>query len=64
MKKKILVICMIIIVIVISSIFININNINKQEKNEKRYEQIKNDINKEVERYLYFIAPQWWTFDS
>lgn len=58
MKKRILVICIIIIVIVISGIFIiNLNNIKKQEKNEKRYEQIKNDINKEVERYLYFIAP-------
>ena len=59
MKKKIFVICIILIVIVISSLLIiNINNHRKQEDNIKRYNEIKNDINKELERYMYVIAPK------
>lgn len=59
MKKKIFVICVIIITIIIGSLLIiNISNYKKQEDNKKRYNEIKNNINKELERYMYVISPK------
>lgn len=59
MKKKIFVICIIIITIIIGSLLIiNISNYKKQEDNKKRYNEIKNNINKELERYMYVISPK------
>lgn len=59
MKKKIFIICIIIIAIIIGSLLIiNISNYKKQEDNKKRYNEIKNNINKELERYMYVISPK------
>ena len=56
--KKIIIIISILIIITIGNILL-INKIKqtKQNQYEKRYAEIKNDINNEMNRYLYYIAP-------
>ena len=58
MKQKLIIFLIIILAIVIGSlIFINIKSNKEQERTKKRYEEIKSDVNKELERYLYVISP-------
>ncbi len=59
MKKKIILLITFAFVIIIGSLlFINIKNYIKQEQNKKRYEEIKQDIDNELKRYMYVIAPK------
>ena len=53
--KKVLII-LFIIVIIIGAIFL-VNAYSKDSK-QKRYTEIKEDINTELERYMYVIAPK------
>lgn len=53
--KKILII-LFIIIIIIGAIFL-VNAYSKDSK-QKRYTEIKKDINTELERYMYVIAPK------
>lgn len=58
MKKRLIILVIFIVVITFSVIlFLNIKDYNKKVENEKRYEQIKKDVNNELERYMYVIAP-------
>lgn len=58
MKKKLIILIILILVIVIGSLlFINIKNHITQEQNNKRYEEIRSSVDKELERYLYVISP-------
>ena len=59
MMKKIIIIILLIFIIIGSILFINEKNNKKIEKqNNKRYEEIKKDIDTELKRYLYVIAPK------
>lgn len=59
MKKKIILLITFVFVIIIGSLlFINIKNYIKQEQNKKRYEEIKQNIDNELKRYMYVIAPK------
>lgn len=59
MKKKLIMLIIFVFVIIIGSLlFINIKNYIEQEQNKKRYEEIKNSVDKELERYLYVIGPK------
>lgn len=58
MKKKIISIILIFITLIASILFVNIMNHNIQEQNKKRYAEIKKDIDTELERYMYVIAPK------
>jgi hypothetical protein len=58
--KKILLITFIFVIIIVSLLFINIKNYIKQEQNKKRYEEIKKDIDNELKRYMYVIAPKYY----
>ena len=59
MMKKIIIIILRIFIIIGSILFINEKNNKKIEKqNNKRYEEIKKDIDTELKRYLYVIAPK------
>ena len=59
MKKKLIILIILIFVIIIGNLlFINIKNYIIQEQNDKRYEEIKNSVDKELERYLYVISPK------
>ncbi|MBO5348874.1 MAG: hypothetical protein J6A89_03530 [Clostridia bacterium] len=59
MRKKIFIIILIVILIVIASVlFVAIRNYKIQEQNTKRYEEIKKDIDTELKRYMYVIAPK------
>ena len=57
MKKKILIICIFLVIGMSVLLIISSSDNKKQDKNKKRYDEIKNDINKELERYMYVIAP-------
>lgn len=48
-----------ILIIMITGIFFILKkeSIKKEASDEKRYQTIKKDIDKEMERYLYYIAP-------
>lgn len=48
-----------ILIIMITAIFFILQkeSIKKEASDEKRYQTIKKDIDKEMERYLYYIAP-------
>ncbi|UKI28899.1 MAG: hypothetical protein L6V78_00535 [Clostridium sp.] len=54
--KKVLII-LFIIIIIIGAIFL-VNAYSKRFKTKKRYTEIKKDINTELERYMYVIAPK------
>ena len=59
MKKKIIISVLLLSLIIIGSIlFVNIKNNKIKEQNKKRYEEIKNDIDTELKRYMYVIAPK------
>lgn len=59
MKKKIIITIFLIFFIIIGSIlFVNIRNHIVEKQNKKRYEEIKRDIDTELKRYLYVIAPK------
>lgn len=59
MKKKIILLITFVFVIIIGSLlFINIKNYIKQEQNKKRYEEIKQNIDNELKRYMYVIEPK------
>jgi len=59
MKKKIIITIFLIFFIIIGSIlFVNIRNHVVEKQNKKRYEEIKRDIDTELKRYLYVIAPK------
>lgn len=64
--NKVIIISLIIMVIIVVILFLLINYKNKDEnktkddnkiKVQKRYEEIKSSIDKEMQRYLYVIAP-------
>ena len=48
-----------ILIIMITAVFFILQkeSIKKEASNNKRYQTIKKDIDKEMERYLYYIAP-------
>lgn len=61
-KTKIILIVVVIMIVVTSGIVVFINyqdKIKKEEKikNQKRYDEIKKDIDKEMQDYIYLIAP-------
>lgn len=56
--SKILIIIGILIIMIMAVFFIlQKEAIKKEASDEKRYQTIKKDIDKEMERYLYYIAP-------
>ncbi len=57
MKKKIIIL-FIIVLVTIFSIIISINIKHHKEESLKRYNEIKNDIDTELKRYIYVIAPK------
>ena len=59
-KKSFIIIIIIILLLLFLGIIISVNYIKKAEKikEQERYAEIKNDINKELERYMYVIAPK------
>lgn len=65
MKKKIIVTIFLIFLIIIGSIlFVNIKNHKIEEQNKKRYEEIRKNIDTELKRYLYVIAPKCYPEDG
>lgn len=60
MKKKIIVILIIFLFLIItgSILFMNINGNKNQKQRNERYEEIKKDIDNELKRYMYVIAPK------
>lgn len=59
MKKKIIITILLIFSIIIGSIlFVNIRNHVVEEQNKKRYEEIRKNIDTELKRYMYVIAPK------
>lgn len=65
MKKKIIVTILLIFLIIIGSIlFVNIKNHKIEEQNKKRYEEIRKNIDTELKRYLYVIAPKCYPEDG
>ena len=59
MKKKIIItILFICSIIIVSILFVNIKNHKIEEQNKKRYEEIRKNIDTELKRYLYVIAPK------
>lgn len=59
MKKKIFILILIVIFIVSAGIlFVKFKNYKIQKQNTKRYEEIKKDIDFELKRYMYVIAPK------
>lgn len=63
MRKKILVIIILVFIFLIIGYFsFNLISDNRKTKLEeirqKRYEEIRNDIDQEVKRYIYVIAPK------
>lgn len=57
MKKIIIIISILIIITIGNILLINKIKLTKQRQYEKRYTEIKNDINNEMKRYLYYITP-------
>ena len=45
-------------IIIVSILFVNIKNHKIEEQNKKRYEEIRKNIDTELKRYLYVIAPK------
>lgn len=65
MKKNIIILIIFVFIIIVGSIlFINTDNNKKQEKNKRRYEEIKEDIDNELKRYMYVIAPKCYPDSS
>lgn len=65
MKKKIIVTILLLFLIIIGSIlFVNIKNHKIEEQNKKRYEEIRKNIDTELKRYLYVIAPKCYPEDG
>lgn len=56
MNKKIII--LLIFIIFLGVIFINFKNYNDKLRTQKRYEKIKKDVDTELKRYLYVIAPK------
>lgn len=52
--KKALIILFLVIILSIGTIFF----VRKKDSKQKRYAEIKEDINTELERYMYVIAPK------
>lgn len=59
-KKRFIIIIIIFLLLLVFGIIISVNYIKKQTKikEQERYAEIKNDIDKELERYMYVIAPK------
>ena len=58
MMKKIIIIIFLIFIIIGSTLFINEKNSKKiEEQSSKRYEEIRKDIDTELKRYMYVVAP-------
>lgn len=65
MKKKIIITILFICLIIIGSIlFVNIKNHKIENHNKKRYEEIRKNIDTELKRYLYVIAPNCYPEDG
>lgn len=65
MKKKIIItILFICSIIIVSILFVNIKNHKIEEQNKKRYEEIRKNIDTELKRYLYVIAPKCYPKDG
>lgn len=59
MKKKIIITIFLIFFIIIGCIlFVNIKNHVVEKQNKKRYEEIRKNIDTELKRYMYVIAPK------
>ena len=59
MMKKIIIIIFLIFIIIGSTLFINEKNSKKiEEQSSKRYEEIRKDIDTELKRYMYVVAPK------
>ena len=64
MKKKLIITILFICLILIGSIlFVNIRNHKIENQNKKRYEEIRKNIDTELKRYLYVIAPKCYPED-
>ncbi len=65
MKKKIIItILFICSIIIVSILFVNIKSHKIEEQNKKRYEEIRKNIDAELKRYLYVIAPKCYPEDG
>lgn len=59
MKKKLFILILIIIFIVTAGmLFVEYRNCKIKKQNTKRYGEIKKDIDNELKRYMYIIAPK------
>lgn len=57
-KKIFLTILIMIFIIIVGVLFVEYRNYKIQKHNTKRYEEIKKDIDNELKRYMYVIAPK------
>ena len=64
MKKIIITILFICSIIIVSILFVNIKSHKIEEQNKKRYEEIRKNIDAELKRYLYVIAPKCYPEDG
>lgn len=51
-------------IIIVSILFVNIKSHKIEEQNKKRYEEIRKNIDAELKRYLYVIAPKCYPEDG
>ncbi len=64
MKRVIILIIIVFLIICGGILSFNVYNNNKQKQNQKRYADIKKDINKELKRYIYVIAPKCYPYNG
>lgn len=57
-KKLIIMILSVFLIVIVGVLFVGIRDHKIQEQNQKRYEEIKKDIDNELQRYMYVIAPK------
>lgn len=57
-KKIFLTILIVLVIIIVGVLFVEYRNYKIKKHNTKRYEEIKKDIDNELKRYMYVIAPK------
>lgn len=57
-KKIIITILSVFLIIIVGILFVGIRDQKIQEQNQKRYEEIRKNIDTELKRYLYVVAPK------
>lgn len=63
-KKRNIILIILLIIIVITIGIVTIINYKNKIKAQKRYDEIRSDIDKEMERYIYVIAPKCYPDDG